>query len=386
MLSKKSFKAFPISNGMNVLMLSTDRKIFEEASDVRARMVDYAGLFEKLEIIVFAKKSEGFDVTQIAPNCHAHPTNSLSPFSYILGAVRVGRRILKGQQSGDWVITCQDPFETGLAGWWLARKFGVRLNLQVHTDFLNPFFAAESVKNKVRVWLAKILLPRADSIRVVSKRIKNSITKLNLKTEPVVLPIFTLPHHSSATADLGNLHQKYSQFKFITLMASRLTREKNFSLAFRAMSRAIGKNLQIGLVIVGDGPDRKKIESEISSLGLQENVVLEKWNDDLSTYYQTADLFLLTSNYEGYGRTLIEAAQAGCPILTTDVGLVGEILDETNSLICPVGDEKCLAEKILWATTNQSESKSLASTLSAELSEKVIIDKGVYLEKYRGSM
>ncbi|HQI25777.1 MAG TPA: glycosyltransferase family 4 protein [Candidatus Paceibacterota bacterium] len=385
MLSKKSFKAFPISNGMNVLMLSTDRKIFEEASDVRARMVDYAGLFEKLEIVVFAKKSEGFDVVQIAPNCHAHPTNSLSPFSYILGGIRVGQKILKGQNYGNWVITCQDPFEAGLAGWWLARKFRVKLNLQIHTDVFSPFFGAESLKNKIRVAIAKFVLPKADSVRVVSERIKKTLAKFKLKTEPIVLPIISELNKSSGGSQV-DLHQKYPQFDFIILMASRLTREKNFPLALKAIASVAKLNSRAGLIIVGNGPERKKIEEGIARFGLQKNVILEKWNDNLSAYYQTADLFLLTSNYEGYGRTLIEAAQFGCPILSTDTGAVGELFNEQNSLVCPVGDQACLEKKLSYAIENREKIKLLAEKALADVMNNLVISKEDYLERYRNSL
>ncbi|HOG37381.1 MAG TPA: glycosyltransferase [Candidatus Woesebacteria bacterium] len=366
-------------------MISTDRKIFEETSAVRARMAEYASLFEKLEIVVFAQKSEGFSIVQIAPNCRIYSTNSLTPLFYIWDALKQGRKILKGEIPAGWVITCQDPFETGLVGWWLTREFCIKLNLQVHTDVFNPFFITESIKNRIRAWLAKKLLPKADSIRVVSERIKKSITNLNLKTEPIVLPIFT-SSRPNLLATKDDLHKKYPQFDFIILMASRLTQEKNFSLALRSLRQVTKKKPKLGLVIVGNGPERKKIEAEIMHLGLQNNVTLEKWNDNLSDYYQTADLFLLTSNYEGYGRTLIEAAEVGCPILTTDVGIVGEILNDDNSLICHVGDEDCLAKKIIWAAANQSELKKCAQELLSELPQKVIFNQGEYLKKYRDSM
>jgi len=165
---------------MYVLMISTDRKIFEETSAVRARMAEYASLFEKLEIVVFAQKSEGFSIVQIAPNCRIYSTNSLTPLFYIWDALKQGRKILKGEIPAGWVITCQDPFETGLVGWWLTREFCIKLNLQVHTDVFNPFFITESIKNRIRAWLAKKLLPKADSIRVVSERIKKSITTISV--------------------------------------------------------------------------------------------------------------------------------------------------------------------------------------------------------------
>jgi glycosyltransferase involved in cell wall biosynthesis len=57
----------------------------------------------------------------------------------------------------------------------------------------------------------------------------------------------------------------------------------------------------------------------------------------------------LTSEYEGYGMTLIEALAASCPIVTTKVGIAKTDLfkDGVNSFVCPVGDVDCLSKKII---------------------------------------
>jgi len=60
-----------------------------------------------------------------------------------------------------------------------------------------------------------------------------------------------------------------------------------------------------------------------------------------------ADIFVLVSNYEGWGRAAVEAMAAGVPVIMTNVGLAGELLrHEYNGLIIPVGDEKALARAV----------------------------------------
>ena len=63
------------------------------------------------------------------------------------------------------VVTTQDPFECGLAGFLIARIFRARLHIQIHTDVMSPYFANESTLNRVRVLIAKFLIPRASGIR-----------------------------------------------------------------------------------------------------------------------------------------------------------------------------------------------------------------------------
>src|SRR3989338_8382597 len=103
----------PASNRMKVLSIGSDRKLFEEGSAVRARVAEYASLFEKLHIIVF--NTGVFAKTQIAPNAWLYPTNSWNMWFYVWGAVRVGSSIIRNWklEIRNCVITSQDPFECG---------------------------------------------------------------------------------------------------------------------------------------------------------------------------------------------------------------------------------------------------------------------------------
>ncbi len=310
-------------------MLSSDSKIFYENSEVRQRMIEYGKLFYELHIIVLNKKLRTIDYkSQIINNLFLYPTNSISKFSMIYDAIKIGKSLKKPDY-----ITTQDSFEIGFAGYMIAKYQKTKLQLQIHTDFLSPYFKKESLKNKIRVYLAKYLLSKADYIRAVSEKIKESLKAKNYKLKAIirVLPIFVDVKKIRDAEIKMNLHKKYPQFDFIILMASRLTREKNIPLAINAMLEVIKKYPKTGLVIVGEGEENKNLKS--ISYKLQANIVFEDWTDDITSYYKTADLFLLTSDYEGYGRTIIEALSVGLPVVSTDVGCAGEsgaILIEHN--------------------------------------------------------
>lgn len=327
---------------MNVLSISSDRKVFEKGSAVCARLLDYGRLVDGLHVVVFARKSLGFQNEKIQPNIFLRPTNSFGRFFHIPSAIFCALKLKRRGVLVD-VVTTQDPFEAGLAGYIIAWIFNAKLHVQIHTDVMSPYFASESLFNRTRVFLAKFLLTRADGIRVVSERIKKSIEHIvPTLTTITVLPIL-VEKGKVTNAHANNLKKKYPQFDFHILIASRLSREKNIKSAIEAMQPVVATHSKVGLIIVGSGPEEAKLKKIVTRLGLESNVVFEGWQDDHSDYYKTADVLVLPSYYEGYGMVVVEAITAGCPVIMTDVGCAGDIVkDHENGLIVPVGDTPAL--------------------------------------------
>ena len=333
-------------------MISTDRGLFDENSEVRQRIVEYGNLTEEMHVIVFNRyklgEAVGIDMISASSKVFIYPTDSDSKLSYIFDAMKIAKKIIKTHSHGLDLITVQDPFEVGWAGHRISRKFKVPLHIQIHTDFLNPYFKKGSLLNKIRVLMAKFIIPKASCVRVVSERIKNSLVAKGYAPYFIkVLPIFVDTEKIKNMQINIDLHKKYPQFDFIILMASRFTKEKNIGIAIEAIKEILKDYPKIGLIIVGAGTEEKNYALRVTRYGLRNNVIIESWNDDLISYYKTADLFLLTSNYEGYGRTIIEAAAAGCKIISSKVGIAKDILDSNS--IFEVENKKELKEKIIRA-------------------------------------
>ena len=339
---------------------------------------------------------------QISNNAFIYPTNSRSRWLYIFDAYKIAKKIIHNSPFiiHNSLITCQDPFETGLAGWLVAKKFKLPLQLQIHTDVFSPYFRKESFLNKLRVFLAKFLIKRANCLRVVSERIKKSVLRVTRYLPAghayrqagrhgglrvTILPIFVDAKKIQQAPITVDLHRKYPQFDFIILMASRLTKEKNIKMAIEAMREIVKKHPKTGLIIVGSGPEEKNLKSQISNLKINENVKIEPWIDQLISYYKTADLFLLTSNYEGYARTVIEAMAAGCPVIMTDVGIAGELLrNKSNGLVIPVGDVKALCQAMLTLIHDKALRYNLIAAAERGIGHK-LITKEQYLKQYLSS-
>ena len=101
------------------------------------------------------------------------------------------------------------------------------------------------------------------------------------------------------------------------------------------------------LVLVGEGPNARAIETEIERLQLQPHVRLLGLRHDVPKMLAAADLFLLTSISEGIPLTVIEAMAAGLPVVSTNVGGVPEIVVEGQTgLLAPSGDAAGLAAAV----------------------------------------
>ncbi len=372
---------------MNSISISTDRKIFDQGSAVRARMIEYGSFFDELHIIVFTKKYLGHEAWRIADNVWIYPTNSLGKVLYIHGAIRQAKKIITLRKCNptNTVITTQDPFETGKVGLKLKQKYHFPLQVQVHTDLYSPYFAKESFLNRIRLGWAKAVLPRADTIRVVSERIKKSlIDRLGIASDRIdVLPIYT-PKEIIDTEPTFDILKKYPQFTLAIVMVSRLTREKNLPFALNVFKEVLAQYPKTGLIFVGDGPEESSLRLQAQKLGIENSVIFEHWQNDLVPYYKTAQVFLHTSLYEGYGLVLVEAGLSEAAIVTSDVGIAGSILvDGKNAFVCPIGDTNCFVSKILQLITDNSTRTIFQKSVKNDVLASLITDKVQYLHQYR---
>src|SRR5690606_817912 len=123
-------------------------------------------------------------------------------------------------------------------------------------------------------------------------------------------------------------------------MASRLVKTKNIPLALRAFAEVIKKHPHAGLIIMGSGPEERSLIESVQTLGIGQNVVFKSWVNDPFLQYKEADIFLTTSNDEGWGMTTVEAMAARMAIVMTDVGCAPTLLEDgKNALVVPVEDK-----------------------------------------------
>lgn len=329
---------------MKVLMLSTDRSAFLPESAFARRLKAY-GEYADIEVIVFSRR--GFSPVKYGQNISVYPTNSSASFFYGIDALRLAKELRSGDLS---LVTAQDPFETGLVGLFLARRFKCPLEVQVHTDFLSPLYAQHSFLNRLRLWLAPKVLKKASGIRVVRPALKeNIVASYGVSENKIsVLPVFF---------SVPDIQKKKSSSTSI-LVVARLEKEKGVDLAISGFSELIRRGKDAMLFIAGEGKEKKNLSNFAESLDLGHRVSFLGKVSDMDSVYGGADILLSTSLYEGYGLSIMEAAASGIPVVSTRAGVAGDVLDREDIFLINERTANSVADSLEEAIKEQNSSSS----------------------------
>ncbi|HET8872328.1 MAG TPA: glycosyltransferase, partial [Gaiellaceae bacterium] len=152
------------------------------------------------------------------------------------------------------------------------------------------------------------------------------------------------------------------------IAVGRLKAPKDFLTLVRAASR-LPEGAET--LIVGEGPDRLRLEQEINALGVTERVRLLGERYDVPKLLADADVFVLSSASEGMPVSVLEAMAAGLPVVSSRVGGVPELVvdGETGILVRP-GDASALAAALSGLITDPAKRRSLGAAGRARAEER----------------
>ena len=347
---------------MKALFLSSDASIPDIASATRLRMQGYADEIGELHVLIRSGRTRTTSDGSII--IHEVRTNKwLAPLS-LPGHARALIR-----KHGIEIVSAQDPFEHGLVGVSAVKGTSAKLHVQVHTDFLSPWFthgySRLVLMNHVRSWIASYVLPRAHGIRAVAPRVKRSmIARYGTRIkEPSVIPVLIVD-------DNEEYAEVASPFPITLLVLGRLEPEKRFQDAIYALRELRKLHPDAGLVIAGEGSESKRLRHETEALGLSGWVRFLGMRSDVSQLMRASHVMLQTSAYEGYSRTLVEAARARLAIATTDVGIVGDVLiPNVHVLANHVADVVALTENVERLIADDAFRRSLTDSAYETISK-----------------
>lgn len=181
--------------------------------------------------------------------------------------------------------------------------------------------------------------------------------------EKIVAKSFVVPNPISAGFIACGTERKERTAIRTIVTAGRLNPQKNHRLLIEAMAQVHRAHPECVLHIYGEGSERDGLQAQIDGLDAGSYIRLMGRSTDLAQVYADADLFVLSSDYEGMPNALAEAMAAGMPCISTDclTGPKELIGDDQRGLLVPTGD----AESMAAAMLRLIESPELAGRLGA---------------------
>lgn len=340
---------------MNVVNISLDPKILDRDTPAAIRVREYGELVNTYTVVVPTPAKMTVKISDSATVFGINGTNKIVQLWNIYR--KLSSLIKEGKCD---VIASADMYYLGLVALFLARRHHVGLEINVlGIEKLTP----------LRHKIAKYVLRHASVIRALSHRLEGRlikefhIPKENINVISIFVPTDTLgldPRSLDeiATQHLDSLRREFREthgdsFNFLTV--SRLVPIKRIELQLQAAAKLVEKGKSIKLHIVGMGPEEDRLRGMVQNLKISDHVIFygRKTGYELGVFYFECDCFVLSSDYEGWGMVVVEAATAGLPVIMTDVGCAGEfLLDGEGGMVVPIGNSDALANAMESVTDN----------------------------------
>lgn len=269
------------------------------------------------------------------------------------------------------VIFLHHPFPPACIAYWL---FGRKKNVVVwyHSDIVRQKLAKIPFMPFIRFVLA-----RADHIFVSNKAlVKNSAVLRDFSEKCRViyfgLDVRRFQETNDVRREMVTIQAMYG--KPLVLSVGRLVYYKGFSYLIEAM-----RNVPANLLIVGKGPLKDALQTEIERIGLGEKVHIIDSVPDLAPYYRACDIFALPSceSSEAFGIVQIEALACGKPVVNTDLptGVPEVSVDGMTGRTVKVRDSAALAGALCEILSDKEEYRRFSENALAEVAKRFTKEK-----------
>jgi glycosyltransferase involved in cell wall biosynthesis len=207
-------------------------------------------------------------------------------------------------------------------------------------------WTAETLRVRLYNALERRLLRAPDHVCVVAQPIATAIRAAGRAKPVSVVPNGLDPTEPIAPVERAAARRRYGfpDDAVVALAIGRLSHEKGVDLLLDAFAQAVAQEPRLRLLVAGDGPERPRLEAAIARAQLVDRVVLPGQVREVRSAYAAADLLVVPSRTEGLPNVVLEALDAGLPILATQVGAIPELVHEgLTGWLVPPGDVPALA-------------------------------------------
>jgi len=253
---------------------------------------------------------------------------------FILKGLSIGKRILEKEKPD--IVNAHFSFPSGLIPALLLRnkktKFVISaMGADIYDNTRKLVPSQNFLLKKVNRWI----LNKASLIITLSSDIKYKIEDIyQIKKEIKIIPPGII------WRDIPKKERSFFHIDdkdFILITACRLVKRKRIEDLIYAMNYL---EERFKLIIIGEGPQKGKIENLIKKLGIENRVILKGYVSEEEKYslFSVSDAFIMVSDYEAFGIVYLEAMMAGLPVIAGDNGGTKDFIKEDNGFLVSPGD------------------------------------------------
>lgn len=263
----------------------------------------------------------------------------------VLASVKPLRKYLSSREPDILYSMMTEPNVVSVVTHWIAAT-NTRLVLSEHNMLSR---SSESFKDRLSKGGAWLLYPLADSVVAVSDGVRDDLvanTRLDYGDISMIYnPVDIEWIRERATEPVDHEWLTDDSLE-VVLAGGRHEPQKGFDTLLDAFSHLGRENTR--LVLFGTGPETESLTEQAKALGIENHVSFPGFVENAYTYMESADVFVLSSEYEGFGLVLIEALACGCSVVSTNCesGPAEILEDGAFGQLVPVGDENALADAI----------------------------------------
>ena len=276
------------------------------------------------------------------------------------------------------LLVAGDPWESYWSAYFLKRFLNkkISIQIQVHGDIADSKWRKINLRNRIRHSLAKLSLPKASSVRAVTKyQAENIMNSFGVKKEKIVIvpvPTNVLGKSAALKSDLpktigliGRIHQDRGIWEFIRLVRILNSGSKDFKV-----------------VVIGDGPSKDKFLLKLESVIPKSRIIFlgQLPENELRKAWKKIGVLVSMAPVESYGRVMRESLIAGVPVWATASAGVKDLIDN-----CKKGEVKLIDLSKSNASIEKDFNSLLKTKVSSDFSKRFIKENNTYAAKLANS-
>ena len=250
---------------------------------------------------------------------------------------------LRGERTD--LLACHG-YKAGVIGWFAARRVGIPVIA------VSRGWTAHTLKVRAYEALDRRMLRRMDAVVCVSAGQAAKVARTGVARDRLHVihnSVDPARFRNGGTAGRAILEGLFASPRSAIIAGiGRQSPEKGFDQLVDAARLLVREDDRVGIVLVGDGPDRPMLEALVRASKLESSVVFAGFRTDVDRLLPGADILAQSSHTEGLPNVVLEASAAGLPVVATDVGGTSEIIEDgVNGFLVPAADPPALARRLL---------------------------------------